>query len=383
MGESKTGAPSSGSWEPLFLVQYPGVLPQHVTRGRCRVVAVEGDERDELIHACATLIGAAGAPLFVSGEGGAVVGVHSRGLDLVSAGNPYNTAVSAVAILEASKVLDNHSVDSDNSGGVSGGQVDLDKFLWEQVSQTRDAGAILAYMKRLPNGKFVESAWDLLADIDANRTRERGIAESAGLESGRPERRDPRESTVYIECAKPDGSDARKGSGVIVTSRGRVLTARHVSPDNTFECWGSIGTAARRPDRKLLGGGISQQYDARLLRIVAEESERFFPIKYVELVPEMQLSFITAYGFPKDGVGQVETRLGILSTTYYDGEGNVSTDAVTARGMSGGPVVLGTDGGLVGIVASAHIDDLYSIPDSYEVLAAEAIAHELGLERLE
>jgi len=132
---------------------------------------------------------------------------------------------------------------------------------------------------------------------------------------------------------------------------------------------------------KLVMGRYSTQYDARLLRIVPEEGQdgSFDFVEYTELSTALQLRDVTAYGFPKGGTGQIDPRFGKITTTVPAGDGTVNTDGHTARGMSGGPVVIGTDGDLVGIIAGASLDTLYSIPVAFKVLAAQEIAHELQL----
>jgi V8-like Glu-specific endopeptidase len=185
------------------------------------------------------------------------------------------------------------------------------------------------------------------------------------------------ESIVYIECSGADGKTTR-GTGVIVSDRGRILTAKHVAPTG-YQCKGIKASAATTPIRKLIRRKASTSYDAMLLEFVAEPEEAFHPVRYIRLTPDLQAETITAYGFPRDGVGQVSVRTGSISTTTPDEQGNIETDALTTSGMSGGPVFLDRNDGLVGTVAGGAFDPATGAPASFAVLAAEQIANELEL----
>jgi S1-C subfamily serine protease len=196
-------------------------------------------------------------------------------------------------------------------------------------------------------------------------------------------------SVVYIECYAPDGAHVSSGSGIIVSDDGRILTAKHVVPPNA-SCKGVRGTGAKTPDRDLVHGRRSNDYDAAIMRFVPNPGERFNPVRYVRLTPEMQGQSITAYGFPdkelrtangesSNSTGQISARRGIISTTVPNKKGWIETDALTARGMSGGPVILDADNTLIGIITAATFDNLSSAPTNYGVLAAQRVANELGL----
>jgi len=187
------------------------------------------------------------------------------------------------------------------------------------------------------------------------------------------------ESIVYIKCEGPDGKTSR-GSGVIVSDRGRVLTAKHVAPTTEYQCRGVLGTAADEPTRRLLRRRASPDYDALLLEFVPNANERFRSVFAVELEPELQGSEIAAYGFPAMGTGQVSVRTGAISTTIPNEQGMIETDALTARGMSGGPVFLkGSRNALVGIVAGASFDPGTGFATDFAVLAAELVADDFDL----
>ena len=185
------------------------------------------------------------------------------------------------------------------------------------------------------------------------------------------------DSIVYIECTSPDGKNTSKGTGLIVSERGRVLTARHVAPVG-YTCKGIRGTAAVTPNRNLIRRRASSTYDAILLELVPLKNEVFEPLRYVAVDSAMVGSRISAYGFVGT-TGEVVPRSGEISTSIPDDDGLLQTDVFTARGMSGGPVVLSDSGALIGIVAGAQFDSGTGLPNFYGVLSAELIAQELGL----
>jgi S1-C subfamily serine protease len=188
------------------------------------------------------------------------------------------------------------------------------------------------------------------------------------------------ESLVYIECFDSSNTRVSRGSGVIVSSDGRVLTAKHVVKGNS--CRASLGTGATMPSRSLIRGRASSVYDAVILKLVPLPGEVFQAVRYTRIAA-LQRKSITAYGVPIDGTGQVSVRTGVISTTITDSAGHIQTDALTARGMSGGPVVLDETRALVGIVVGADVDVTSGLPTNYAVLAAEEVAAELGLAEIE
>lgn len=179
---------------------------------------------------------------------------------------------------------------------------------------------------------------------------------------------------MYIEC-KNANNQISKGTGVIVNSRGLILTARHVVPAG-YSCTGERGTAARTPSRRLILRRASSTYDAMLLQFVPDPKETFEPLQYVPLDDSLAGAKLTAYGFVDDP-GQLSQRSGTVSTTIPNQDGFIQTDVLTARQMSGGPVVT-NDGGLVGIVAGAQFDSS-GLPTYYAVFAAELVASEFSL----
>lgn len=191
-------------------------------------------------------------------------------------------------------------------------------------------------------------------------------------------------SFVFIECQSPDQSRKSRGSGVVVGADGRVLTAKHVAPEGWI-CRGARGSSTFDPNRLLSRFGESQNHDAVILKFEQEADEEFLQVGYTSLGAGSQTWKILAYGVPVGGVGAVSVREGIISTTIPDANGWIETDVLTARGMSGGPVVVSeagsAQGALVGIVAGSEFDPATGAPTNYPVLAAQEIAAELDLPR--
>jgi hypothetical protein len=184
------------------------------------------------------------------------------------------------------------------------------------------------------------------------------------------------DSIVFIECSG-EGKTTR-GSGVIVSERGAILTAKHVAPAG-YQCKGVKGTAATTPIRRLVRRRTSTNHDAMLFEFVREPGEIFHSVQYLALTDAMQNNPITAYGFPRGGVGQISKRRGVISTTFPDEQGNIETDVLTTSGMSGGPVLLDENDGLIGIIAGANFDVATGAPADFAVLAAEQVSNELEL----
>ena len=184
---------------------------------------------------------------------------------------------------------------------------------------------------------------------------------------------------VYIECYSESGERVSRGSGVIIHEDGRLLTAKHVVPSDTT-CKGVLGTGAETPTRNLIRGRPSHYYDAMIMRFVPRQGETFNPIQYVRLQQDDRGESITAHGVPFDGVGQISRRTGTISTTVPNENGMIETNILTARGISGGPVILDANRSLVGIVGGVSLDPISALPTNYGVLLVEVIANELEIE---
>ena len=192
---------------------------------------------------------------------------------------------------------------------------------------------------------------------------------------------------VYIECTAPQNvpnpGQIVRGSGVIVSREGHVLTAKHVAPAD-YTCRGGIGTASIQPIRSLLHDSRQVHIDATLLKFVPIGDEQFPFLRYHPIEASLRRKPITAHGFPASpgvGVGAVYSTQGIIAQTPTNTQGIFGTDALQSGGMSGGPVVLNSDGSLVGIIVGATFG-ADGAPASYGVLAASEVAGQLGLTRL-
>ncbi len=178
---------------------------------------------------------------------------------------------------------------------------------------------------------------------------------------------------VYIECKSPNGQTTSKGTGVLVSGDGAVLTAKHVAPVG-YACLGGIGTAATTPTRKLNRDPRQAPVDAMLLRFVQTGGEVFPFVRYRKLEASLRGKPISAYGFPGTGVGDVFQTDGTIAQTNIDDRGIFGTSALQSSGMSGGPVVLKEDGNLIGIIVGANFDPTTGAPASYGVLASSLVA---------
>lgn len=206
-------------------------------------------------------------------------------------------------------------------------------------------------------------------------------------------------SIVYIECEdhsehliveKDDGTHTHrarrvhKGTGVIISDGGRILTASHLVPgaeeeyENTV-CRGIRGTGARQPTRYLVIEDKLGKYDAITLQFVREPFETFEPIPFLDLKDLDETVDIYARGFPQDrfATGAIDARKGNVFSFAPDSRGIVGVSTDFAQGMSGGPVLVETDD-LVGIIIGVDFDN-DSFPIRYGMLAAEKIARLAGM----
>ncbi|AGG75751.1 MULTISPECIES: S1 family peptidase [Sinorhizobium] len=165
-------------------------------------------------------------------------------------------------------------------------------------------------------------------------------------------------TTVFIECKTAAGTS--RGSGVVVSVEGHVLTARHVlglKPNDpmpgAIECAGSIGVADRNATRAMIAQPITVGVDAALLQFQDQRDYEFMRVCKFEDWMIRRKIFVA--GFP----GMTETgvpsfREGVLSTTRRNSKGVLETDGQTIAGMSGGPAFSSNLKGLVGIVIGAQ-----------------------------
>ncbi len=184
---------------------------------------------------------------------------------------------------------------------------------------------------------------------------------------------------VYIECEGKNG-DTTQGSGVLVSSQGHVLTARHVVPDG-FLCQASIGnsTLPKRGVRpSFQSNNINDRFDALLLEFGRNAGETFPFALLCQVTEALNGSRITAKGFHAGSFGPPSSSDGILSNTYISFNGLIETTAMTTEGKSGGPVFLHGTNAIVGIIAGAQFSNL-GIVSSYSILATNAVQGSVDL----
>lgn len=184
------------------------------------------------------------------------------------------------------------------------------------------------------------------------------------------------DSIVFIECSA-DGTTSR-GTGVVVSAQGHVLTAKHVVPDGA-RCAGSIGVADPNTAARLVVQPTGLPVDAALLRF-SDGRRDYAAVPYCEVEDWMIRRPIMVAGFPGDTeTGAASYREGVLSTTLPNEDGLLETDGQTVEGMSGGPVFSRNLAGLVGIVAGAKFTATGTI-SYYGILPVSSYAPALGLE---
>jgi Trypsin-like peptidase domain len=184
------------------------------------------------------------------------------------------------------------------------------------------------------------------------------------------------QATVYIECLL--GTGKTKGTGVIISPDGLVLTAKHVVPDGSH-CGGEIGRPSPNPSFLLtLDPHRWGDWDIIALRLAKEQGRTFPFVNYRKIGDELKGASIIARGIKENGT-EIAVSPGVISTANIDARGMIGTTALTSSGMSGGPVVLSADGSLIGIVAGADFDRNTGAPSSYGVLAVQLVAADLGL----
>lgn len=159
---------------------------------------------------------------------------------------------------------------------------------------------------------------------------------------------------VAISCERVGSPNPAlvRGSGVLVSPRGHVLTALHVVKDAT-NCKGSIGFADPGGGDPLVLQKQSGSADAALLRFSRPGTYDY--VKYCRLEDWMIRREIYAAGFPGDTrTGVPSFRKGVLSTVFPVFGGVLETDSQTVAGMSGGPVFASDLKSFIGIVVNAN-----------------------------
>lgn len=186
------------------------------------------------------------------------------------------------------------------------------------------------------------------------------------------------DTIVYLECTL--GDKTSRGTGVIVSADGLVLTAKHVVPDGA-SCKGSIGVADSNNAARMVIRPTITPVDAALLQFSQNRTYAF--AGYCELKKRMIREEILIAGFPgRTETGVPSYRQGILSTVFANTEGILETDAQSVAGMSGGPVYSKDLNGIVGIVIGAQFTP-QGTPEYYGILPVETVANSFQLQESE
>ena len=183
-------------------------------------------------------------------------------------------------------------------------------------------------------------------------------------------------TVVFIECTA-NGATSR-GSGVLVSKQGHVLTAGHVVPAGA-QCKGSIGVADPGTAARLVVQPSQLPVDMALLRFSSGARDYDFA-PYCMVEDWMVRRRIVVAGFPGNTeTGSASYREGVLSTTITNQDGLLETDGQTVEGMSGGPVFSKNLAGFVGIVAGVKQTPLGSV-SYFGILPVAPYAQMLGLQ---
>lgn len=182
------------------------------------------------------------------------------------------------------------------------------------------------------------------------------------------------ETIVFIECTA--GGKVSRGTGVVVSAAGHVLTAKHVVPDGA-QCTGSLGVADSNLAARLVVQPTNVPVDAALLRFSRQQDYPYAQVCNLEDWMVRKRIFVA--GFPgQSQTGAPSYREGVLSTILPNSAGILETDGQTVAGMSGGPVYSPNFAGIVGIVIGAEFDSLGTV-SYYGILPASAYAQAFGL----
>lgn len=183
------------------------------------------------------------------------------------------------------------------------------------------------------------------------------------------------DTIVYLECTV--GDKTSRGTGVIVSSSGHVLTAKHVVPDGA-RCMGSVGVADSNNAARMVIRPTNAPVDAALLQFSQNRDYAF--AGYCRLEDWMIRERILIAGYPgRTETGVPSYREGILSTVFANAQGILETDAQSVAGMSGGPVYSKNLNGIVGIVIGAQFTP-QGTPEYYGILPVETVAAAFGLQ---
>ncbi|RVI63900.1 serine protease [Sinorhizobium meliloti] len=172
---------------------------------------------------------------------------------------------------------------------------------------------------------------------------------------------------VYIECAL--GERTSRGTGVVVSPQGHILTAKHVIFDPNARCQASIGVADPNSARLVIRQPANppNEVDVALIRFADQQQYEY--MRFCSLEDWMIRRKIFVAGFPAGTeTGSPSFREGVLSTVFPNQKGLIETDGQTIAGMSGGPVFSNNLAGLVGLVIGAKFDPGTGLVNNYAIL---------------
>jgi S1-C subfamily serine protease len=195
-------------------------------------------------------------------------------------------------------------------------------------------------------------------------------------------------STVLVLVPDPNAPRTSRGSGVVVSQNGLVLTNYHVLTDEGGVRLNEQGLAligltrdVRQPPDEWYMGALVAQDDLRdlaVLRLVADRSGRPLQQARFDAIPlansdDLHLGqSLIGLGFPTLG-GETLTLTRGSMAGFVTNDASVQlgkTDSDLLPGSSGG-AVLNQQGELVGVVTSAHTEERTQGRLSYFVLANE------------
>jgi hypothetical protein len=166
----------------------------------------------------------------------------------------------------------------------------------------------------------------------------------------------PQSSTVFITAGYLDNNvfiRLEEGSGFIIHPLGWVVTAKHltqvdVPEGKTRAFFGAVASRTEGALQLFEVAAPTVSADIALLRFSPALQRTWKYLKVLSNHPYTANEKITAMGFPLGK--EIEVRPGVVSALLGP-KGAIGVNAGLAPGMSGGPVLLGASGCVLGIIA--------------------------------
>lgn len=187
--------------------------------------------------------------------------------------------------------------------------------------------------------------------------------------------------TVHIAC-KIDGSEKQlRGSGVVVSDDGHILTVKHLYGSHNpqdIQCFGEIGNSAGNDEIGMTFRRQDSTVDAALFQMDPNNTYARGEYPFARFCPvqtDHRFQQIDAVGFPapKKGKTLLSARRGILGTNYANNSNLLETDILTTRGMSGGGVYLSGTTSLLGLVDGEAVERSTGKAAFYGILPIDQI----------